>query len=264
TLVHIPGGTSDLAVRSLVWVGRDGSEEPIDTPHQYYQNLKISPDGTRVALTVFESDIPDIRILDLDRKTWVKIADSAMYPLWTSDSKNIVFYMFSVDNGGIFKKTANNTGKAELLYPSPNVLLRPSSWYRDEKDLLLTSGRENIFDIGMLSMDGEPRYELLLNEEKMTEEPKISLSGNWMAYMSGESGHANIFVRPFPDVDKDKHPVSINGGAYPIWSPDDSELYYRKDDQVIAVTVKTEPKLSLGHPELLSKDTSLSSTGSKN
>src|SRR2546428_2817713 len=55
TLVYVPGGaaTSQTASpRSLVWVNRQGREEPIQAPPRPYAVARLSPDGSRGALDV--------------------------------------------------------------------------------------------------------------------------------------------------------------------------------------------------------------------
>jgi hypothetical protein len=59
-------------------------------------------------------------------------------------------------------------------------------------------------------------------------------------------------VRPFPDVDKEKWPVSVSGGENPRWSPQGRELFYRSGDAVMAVSIKTEPGFDVvGKPRVL-------------
>ena len=56
-----------------------------------------------------------------------------------------------------------------------------------------------------------------------------------------ESGKSEVYVRPFPDVNKGKWQVSTSGGNSPLWSPDGRELFYRSGDAAMAVPVETEP-----------------------
>ncbi len=77
-----------------------------------------------------------------------------------------------------------------------------------------------------------------------------------MAYTSDESGQAQVYVRPFPDVDSGgRWQVSTNGGHSPLWSPGGRELFYQMDDMVMAVPVKTEPVFSLETPRMLFRGT---------
>ena len=71
-----------------------------------------------------------------------------------------------------------------------------------------------------------------------------------MAYVSDESGRAEIYIRPFP-VEGGKWQVSTEGGTLPRWNPNGRELFYRQGDKLMAVDVRTESELTLGRPREL-------------
>lgn len=48
-LVYVAGGTGGIQ-RQLVWIDRNGREEAVNAPLRAYTVLRLSPDGTRVAL----------------------------------------------------------------------------------------------------------------------------------------------------------------------------------------------------------------------
>jgi hypothetical protein len=50
TLAYIAADSAPNVARSLVWVSRQGREEAISAPHRAYSLLRLSPDGTKVAL----------------------------------------------------------------------------------------------------------------------------------------------------------------------------------------------------------------------
>ena len=83
------GGT-----RSLVWVTRQGHEDPIAAaPPRAYVQPRLSPDGTRVALYISDQQ-NDIWIWDLARQTLTRLTDAPatdQYPVWTPDSRRIIF-----------------------------------------------------------------------------------------------------------------------------------------------------------------------------
>ena len=58
--------------RTLVWVDRQGKEEPLGAAPDAYQDLKISPDGTKVALAISTGN-EDIWIWDIAHKTPTKL-----------------------------------------------------------------------------------------------------------------------------------------------------------------------------------------------
>ena len=120
------------------------------------------------------------------------------------------------------------------------------------------------YDIWVLSMEGDRVQKPLLQHEGYKEaQPKISPDGRWMAYTSDESGQNEIYVRPFPEVNKGRWQVSTSGGGWPLWSPNGRELFYLSNDSAMAVSVETGPTLSFGTPKTLFRSTYLgsSSTG---
>jgi len=82
--------------------------------------------------------------------------------------------------------------------------------------------------------------------------PTLSPDGRWLAYQSDESGREEIYVRPFPNIDDDKRPVSDNGGEEPRWSRDGTELFYKNPaGQLVATRVVTEPNFVVVDREAL-------------
>ena len=62
------------------------------------------------------------------------------------------------------------------------------------------------------------------------------------------SGKYQLQVHSFPDpVEK----VVVGEGAQAGWRADERELYFRRGDAMIAATVTTEPRLSIGKPTAL-------------
>ena len=253
TLVYIPGTE---VKQIIVWVDREGKEESLAIRSDNYSGALISPDGKKIALTIGDMEDSTIWIWDLVRKNLNPfISDSgASFPLWALNGKQIAFVLNSdrSRSNNIYLKAASGMGEAEILgsYGSGPVLNIPSSWSSDGKTLVFTSlfVRDHVlfYDIGTLSIEGDHTSRILLKEEHIETEPKISPDGNLMAYTSNRSGQAEIWVCPFPEVESGDHKmVSINGGYSALWSPDGDELFYRNGDAVMAVDMAKDP---LGRP----------------
>ena len=66
----------------------------------------------------------------------------------------------------------------------------------------------------------------------------------WIAYSSNETGREEVYVRPFPDVDSGRVPVSIDGGRNPQWAHSGHELFFVDIQlRLIAAQVETDPDL---------------------
>jgi eukaryotic-like serine/threonine-protein kinase len=248
TLIYIPGQTNAVAVRqrTLAWVDRRGKEEPISGAPNDYVGPRISPDGTRVALTIYTGQKSDIWIWDLARETPTRLtfSEASTAPLWTLDGQRIAF-----ESGGVvYWKAANGTGEDEKLGSAPDRRLMPFSWSKDGNTMVLWEALEGWNrDIGSLSMEGDHKWRSLLHEEYWEIEPKISPDGRYMAYELFGSSKNGIYVRPFPEVNKGMWQLSAGGGS-PLWSRDGRELFYRRGDSVIAVGVQTDPTFIFGKP----------------
>jgi eukaryotic-like serine/threonine-protein kinase len=255
TLVYMPDITGVLTPgRTLVWVDRNGKEEPIAAPPNFYGLPKISPDGTRLALTVHDGVNYSIFIWNFVRETLTRLTfdeGSEYQSVWTPDGKRIVY---ASSRAGVCWRQADGTGEAEQLASLPDRVLLPWSFSSDGKTLVSVEAVGGArLDIGMMSMEGDHARKPLLQEKHAEVQPKISPDGRWMAYASTESDqNTEVYVRPFPDVDRGIWQVSTGGGSSPLWSPDGRELFYlSNDNSVMAGAVETKPTFSYGTPKSL-------------
>ncbi len=80
--------------------------------------------------------------------------------------------------------------------------------------------------------------------------PEFSPDGSWLAYTSDESGGLEVYVRPFPNP-MSKWKLSIEGGTEPLWAKNGKRLYYRWQDQVWEVDIRTDQGFTPGRPRLV-------------
>lgn len=107
----------------------------------------------------------------------------------------------------------------------------------------------------MLELDGHHEAKTLLDTDFDERGGALSPNGRWLAYASNESGRLEVYVRPFPELDR-KSLVSTDGGRHPVWSRDSTELFYRNDGKMLAVAVATSFEFQAGRPELLFEEPS--------
>ena len=169
TLIYIPGQTNASAgQRTLVWVDRRGKEESISAVPNDYSKPRISPDGTRVALTINTGQKSDIWIWHLARETMTRLTfnEASTSPLWTLDGQRIAFVSGDLNKEAIYWKAANGTGEDEKLGSAPDRGLYPCSWSSDGKTLVLEEYLEGSdWNIGSLSMEGDHKWRSLLHEK---------------------------------------------------------------------------------------------------
>jgi dipeptidyl aminopeptidase/acylaminoacyl peptidase len=81
---------------------------------------------------------------------------------------------------------------------------------------------------------------------------RLSPTGQWLAYVSDESGVANVYVTDFPAL-AERHVVTSTGGGQPQWSADERELFLMAPDRsIISVDIRaTRDRLLVGSPTRL-------------
>ena len=111
-------------------------------------------------------------------------------------------------------------------------------------------------DVVVLSLDGDGSMESLLATEFNEWNAEISPDGLWLAYQSDASGQYEIYVCPFPNVDEGSWQISRAGGTQPLWARDGRELFYlNPGGQLMAVSVRIEPSVTFGSPEIVFEQT---------
>ena len=124
-LIYVRGEVASEAQRTLVWVDREGREEPLSLPPRAYTRVAVSPDGARAAVVIEEPDNNDVWTSELARGTLIKVTtdpanDDA--PLWTPDGQQLVFSSNRDGLVGLFRKAADGRGDVEQLVTLEGVL----------------------------------------------------------------------------------------------------------------------------------------------
>jgi protease II len=81
---------------------------------------------------------------------------------------------------------------------------------------------------------------------------RVSPDSRWVAYVSDESGQGELYIASFPEG-KGKWRVSANGGAYPAWSANGREVFYKdfNDEFYVCPVTPKGSEMEVGAPEHL-------------
>jgi hypothetical protein len=105
-------------------------------------------------------------------------------------------------------------------------------------------------DIWYMPLDGDRTPVPMLNSTFKESDPRISPDGNFLAYVSEESGKSQVYLTRFPSG-SGKWQVSVEGGHYPVWSPLGDELFFLNRTLLMQVDVVTAASVQLGTPRTL-------------
>ena len=260
TLVYVSrsAGETGQPPSTLVWVDRAGQETPIPVPPRPYAWPRLSPDGTRVAVSASDLEenlwLWDLARATLTRLTFERGPDRA--PIWTPDGQRLVFSSLRAGPPNLYEQAADGTGPATRLTESPNAQY-PTGITADGTRVVLyelpqTGGAA---DLGLLTRpvtrlaagpesgvpDASPSVETLLGTQFAELGGVVSPDGRWLAYQADSSGRFEIYVRPFPNVGDGQHQVSNAGGKHPLWARSGQELFFVAPDGAL-MTVPVEPR----------------------
>jgi hypothetical protein len=119
TGVLLDGG-SQRAKNELVWRKRDGTLIGVIGEESDYITPRISPDGSRIAMTKTDpiSGDYDIWTYDWKRKLFSRFSfDRGLnyYPIWTPDGQSIIYTSDSAGRPSLFRKAVAGSGRTEPL-----------------------------------------------------------------------------------------------------------------------------------------------------
>jgi len=250
--------------RQLTWYDREGKVvgtvgEPSD-----YQDVVLSPDGTRVARLKRSGQASNIWLLDLSRETNTRFTFGSAIdnnPVWSPDGSRIVFSSNRDGAFNLYQKPVSGVTDAEVLLKSSEPTYA-TSWSRDGRFLLYTVvvSPKTKADIWLLPLDGDKKPVPFPVTQFNEQSASFSPDGHWVAYMSDESARFNfqVYVRSF-SLNSARTAVEAGGkwqisngpANVPWWRSDGRELYYLSGQKLMAVEITTSPVFRAGKPRPL-------------
>jgi Tol biopolymer transport system component len=240
------------SLSQLTWFDRSGKPAGTVGMPASFGNVRLSPDGHRVAVDQIN---PDGRNIDIwihepargatTRLTFDPSPHQA--PIWSPDGKQILFSSNRKVTTRLYLKNADGSGSEEEVADLGTfVPVNAWDWSRDGKHVLFRKGNE-LWHLSRPEHVTKP----LLQAKWTVRNAQSSPDGRWMAYASNETGSMQVYVSPFLSGNG-KWQVSSAGGQEPKWRQDGKELFYvAPEGKMMAVAVKIGASFEASSPVAL-------------
>ncbi len=245
-LAYVRGGAWTPS-RELRLVGENAGSRPMAITGRPFRSPRFSPDGNRVAV-VIEAASDDIWIYEFDgtsdRLTFE--AGSNVSPVWSPDGSQVAFASNRGGRYNLFMIAANGPRQVRPLTTSEEIQF-PTSWHPDGSVIAFTQNSLTGSDIWTIRVEGGSP-EPFLDDPHNEYGGVFSPDGNWLAYVSDENGIDDVFVRRYPSGEE-RRQISSGGGVHPLWASDSSQLFYLRERDIMAVSVRTTPDFRFATPQ---------------
>jgi tricorn protease-like protein len=219
----------------------------------FVQNLRISPDWKRFALTGRGPGTTDVWILEAlsgeaERLTFDPAEDE--FPVWSPDGRAVAYTSSQTGSTRrIFIKSVGAGAQPRLVRTWPRHI-HVSSWSPDGRWLAAYDYTPaNSTDIWAVPVDGKEAI-AIANGPATEFNGQFSPDGRWIAYVSNESSRPEVYVVSFPALGS-RRQVSTDGGTRPQWDGQGRTLFYLQNGYLVAHEVNTAEEFSKGRASRL-------------
>jgi Tol biopolymer transport system component len=219
---------------NLQWMDRTGkTTSVVSVPGARYSSIALAPDQKFAALVRRDSGTTSsIWLVDLTRASVVPLSTGGgrnTSPVWSPDSARVVFSSDREGNQVFYEKTVTEASSERVFFRTDSRSYVPVSWSKDGSWLLFNridpNTKWNIYRVPP-SAAAEPLPVVTGRAIDIGGWP--SPDGRWLAYLSDEAGHVDLFVTAFPGAGAK---VQVAAGVQRgWWAADGRELLLMKRD----------------------------------
>ena len=238
---------------SLVWVGRDGTTEPVGTAASVEGGRiflgRASPDEERIVIHGRDDTGQGLWLYDLRSNIRAPFVTDygAASPVWSRDGAWVYFSGNRGEGARIYRKAASGLGDPEEIAVVGDQAI-PRSISADGARLLYAQGGE----IYELDVEGGAAPRVVIQGPEPVNEGALSPDGDLIAFRRTTGAGQAVWVRAVDGSGESQ--VSQDGGHQAAWSRDGRELFYVLNGSLYLVDVRREPRFATGVPRLLIPD----------
>ena len=237
----------------IAWYSRAGRREDVVLPPGDYQDVDLSPDESRAVVMRGATDRQfDLWVIDLGTKVFSRLTSTEARdgePAWSPDSSRVAYVQVK-DGIRAFYTTTLGSGTHSPMAVDAAGSLWLDDWTSDGRDLVAHGGEGGSINLIAVPADASPagavRPRRVMDSRFAIDTARVSPDRKWAAYMSTESGRAEVHVASFPSF-TNRRQISSGGGVQPLWRADSRELFFLAASQdMMAVEIGGTSTLDVG------------------
>jgi len=237
TIVYLAGSLN--GEHKLSWLSAGGAVQELAFAPRAFGTIRLSPDGRTAAATRVDSGQYGLWLYDLPRGTEedLAIAGSAFGPVWSPDGHSLAFVSMRAGHFDVYTVgLADRVPKPLIDEPMDQS---PAAFVHDRKRMIVveytTDGlRVSVADLATPKV----RHPLAIPADELGA-GALSKDDKWLAAETLRAGRPEILVYGFP-IPGAAVQVSRGGGVDPFWAPAAKVLYYRRNNDILAVTYRDD------------------------
>ena len=265
TLAYVAANPEDQ-LRPISVVDQSGKVEMLPVPRARYTHPRLSPDGMRLAVTVYDSSGINIYIYEWAAQRLFRLTvqnENSDNAVWTPDGKNLVFSSDALNPGpGIYWMRADGGGAPQRLLAGSGQ--SPHSFSPDATRLTFdrVGAMAGIWVLPLEWSDaagpkaGVPElFVASADRGAQADIGRFSPDGRWVTYVTAPFGLPEIFVRAYSGRGQWQISAGGKGGEGAVWSRDGRTLLYQAiiDPRIMAIDYSAAgDSFSPGRPHLWS------------
>ena len=226
------------------------TELPFDA--DYFRSVKPSTDGNLLAIGTQDGST---WIYDLRRQTRTRLPEADVRyriagPAFSPDNSRVAFFSAMV-GWHLYVQPVDGISHPELVLRGPEEKAAPTFTPDGQSIVYLRHGGGNTTGFNLFRVRlgaGGAAPERLTKSTSAEASPAFSPDGKWLAYLANDSGRFEVFVQPYPELNR-RVQVTGNGGSTPRWSTDSGTLFYGSGTGLFAVSISGTPaNVTVGEP----------------
>jgi serine/threonine-protein kinase len=253
--------------QALFAVDMQGAEQQLTRELALYGQPRVSPDGKRVVLTMDPriegfANKGDLWIFEIATGTLTRLTSDASStgPEWSRDGARIVYLNEPTQDSAFIRARPWDMSSGDVVLARgvtrgdsalKGISVGPA---RGLSALRRGSSAPGVnTNIWLAPTDSLPAMRSFITKQSRERGQRVSPDGRTLAYVSTESGRAEVYVTQIPGPGPHVK-ASEGGGEEPIWSPNGLLLYYRSQTRMMVASIAQRPALALTRRDSLFAD----------